>query len=144
MEFEIALFDEFAAARMRRIDDRHLIPLGNAVDRIHQREKMRFIVDIFLTVCGNQDIFARCQIHALKYITCFDFVHMIAQNLAHRRTGHENRLAVDALAQQIAAGMLGVGEVDVGNMVDNLAVDHLGHIPVPAAVAGFHVENRNF
>ena len=37
--------------------------------------------------------------------------------------------------------MLGIGQVDVGDVVHDGAVNHFGHVPVPASVAGFHVED---
>ena len=37
--------------------------------------------------------------------------------------------------------MLRVGEIDVGDVVDDLAVDHLTDVPIPAAVAGLHVKD---
>ncbi len=37
--------------------------------------------------------------------------------------------------------MLGIGQVDVTDVVDNLSVDHLTDIPVPAAIARLHVED---
>lgn len=37
--------------------------------------------------------------------------------------------------------MLGVRQVDVADVVNDLAVDHLAHVPVPAAVARLHMED---
>ena len=39
--------------------------------------------------------------------------------------------------------MLGIGQVDVTDVVDDLAVDHLADVPVPTAVARLHVEDGN-
>ena len=44
-------------------------------------------------------------------------------------------------AQQVFAGDVAVGHVDVADVVDDLAVDLLGHALVEAAVAGLHVED---
>ena len=37
--------------------------------------------------------------------------------------------------------MLGIGQVDVTDVVDDLPVDHLADVPVPTAVARLHVED---
>lgn len=50
MKFEFPLFDKLGAARMRRIDHRHLILLGDVIDRSHEAHKMLLVVDIFLSV----------------------------------------------------------------------------------------------
>ena len=66
---------------------------------------------------------------------------MIVQDFTHGRAGDEDGLAVQSLGEQIPSGVLGVRQVDVADVVHNLAVDHLAHIPVPAAVARFHMED---
>ena len=46
---------------------------------------------------------------------------------------------MQALGEQVAAGVLGVDEVEVGHVVDDAAVGLLGDVLVEAAVAGLHV-----
>ena len=46
---------------------------------------------------------------------------------------------MQALGEQVAPRVLGVGEVEVGDVVDEAAVGLLRHVLVEAAVAGLHV-----
>ena len=49
---------------------------------------------------------------------------------------------MQSLGQQVAAGVLGVDQVEVGDVVDQPPVGLLGHVQVEAAVAGLHVVRR--
>ena len=46
MKGKMTLLDEFPAARMRRIDDRHLIRFGNPIHRTHEAQEIFFVIDI--------------------------------------------------------------------------------------------------
>jgi len=41
----------------------------------------------------------------------------------------------------VAAGVLGVNEVEVGDVVDDSSVGFFGDVEIEAAVTGFHVED---
>ena len=47
-----------------------------------------------------------------------DLVAEVLEHLAHRRARHEDAARVQALGEQVAARVLGVGEVEVGDVVD--------------------------
>jgi hypothetical protein len=53
--------------------------------------------------------------------------------------GDVDPAALEAFAQKVHAAALGVGEQDVAAVVDDAAVDLLGHAVVVAAVPGLHV-----
>ena len=127
--------DEFHAARMRGIDDRDLIDLGHVVDGLHQGKEVFLDVDVFLAVGADEDVTLLLQPQTAEHIALRNLFAVAFQHLAHGRAGDEDGLAVDAFAQQVTAAVLGVGQVDVADMIDDLSVDHLAHIPVPAAVA---------
>ena len=65
------------------------------------------------------------------------------QHLSHGGTGHIGALLRQAGVGQIAAGVLGVSHVHVGDDIHDAAVRFFGQALVLAAVAGFHVENGN-
>ncbi len=65
------------------------------------------------------------------------------QHLAHGRAGLDHRLRPQPLCQQVAAGVLGQRQVDVGEVVHHLAVELLRDPGVEAAVPGLHVEDRD-
>ena len=84
------------------------------------------------------------QAEAFEHVALVDARAVGLDDFAHGRAGHEDGLAVDAFAEEVAPRVFGVGQVDVRDVVHDFAVDHLGHVPVPAAVAGLHVEDRDF
>ena len=47
-------------------------------------------------------------------------------------------------SQQVVAGDVGIGQIDVGGMVDDPAIGLFRHALVKAPVAGFHVKNWYF
>ena len=85
----------------------------------------------------------RAELQPLEHVGRGDAGPVGVQHFAHRRAGEVNSPRMDALGQQIAAGVLGVHQVEVADVVDDAAVDFLGHVEVERAVAGFHVVDRN-
>ena len=144
MELKPALFNKFFGTRVGRVNHRHLVALGHVVDSLHQAEKVLFVVNVFLPMSRNKQVIARRQAHALENITLFNLCHVVAQNLPHGGAGNKNGFAVYALAEQVTAGMLGIGQVDVADMIHNFTVDHLRHVPIPAPVTRLHMENGDF
>ena len=63
----------------------------------------------------------------------------MVQHLKHGRTVLIT-LSAGALHVAVLAGNVAVGEVDIGNVVNNLAVGLLGHPLVEATVTSLHVE----
>ena len=50
---------------------------------------------------------------------------------------------MNPLRQEVAAGVLGIDEVEVGDVVNKSPIGLLGNVLVEAAVAGFHVIDGN-
>ena len=69
------------------------------------------------------------------------FAQVRAQDLGHGAARHVGALGGAARVLEVAAGVLGVGQVHVGDDVDDAAVGLLGQALVLAAVAGLHVED---
>ncbi len=65
------------------------------------------------------------------------------QNLGHRRARDVCTLLREAAVGKIAACVLTIGHIHVGNDVHNPAVGFLGQALVLAAVTGLHMEDRN-
>ncbi len=68
---------------------------------------------------------------------------VVIYHLQNGVAGDENAMAGDALAEQVGPAALGVGHEHVAGVIDNAAVDFLGHAVVVAAVARLHVIHRN-
>ncbi len=132
------------AARMHRVNDRHTGFFRDAVHRTHQIHEVFFVVNVLLTVGREQDVLPRCKPQPGQHLAGVYLPAVGRQHLGHGAAGDKDGFPVDALIQQIAAGMLGVGQVYVTDVVHNLAVNHLADIPVPAAVPRLHVKNGDF
>lgn len=70
-----------------------------------------------------------------------DFAQVFAQHLGHGASRHVSALFGQAALRQVAARVLGVGQVHVADDVHNAAVGLLGQALVLAAVASLHVED---
>ena len=73
----------------------------------------------------------------------FDFLQIIVQHLGHGATGDIRAFLGQATVSEIAAGMLAVGHVHITDDVNDAAIGLLGEAFIFAAVACFHVENRD-
>ena len=141
MELEGPLLDKLHAAGVGGVDHRYLVFLGHVVDGIHQLHEVALVVDVLLPVGGNQDIAPLFQAQPLQGVAGVDGLHVGLEDLPHGGAGDEDGLSVDALPHQVAPGVLGIGHVDVADMVHDFAVHHFRYVPVPAAVARLHVED---
>ena len=90
---------------------------------------------------GEQDVFALFQAKALVYVAGLDFLEILVQNLGHRAAGDIGAFLGQAAVGKIAARVLAVGHVHVGNDIHDAAVGLFGQALILAAVAGLHVED---
>ena len=77
------------------------------------------------------------------YVGSLDPGGVSLQDLSHRTTGTDDLVRRDPLAEKVRAGDLGVGQVNVGSMVDDTAIDLLWDPAVEASVPRLHVEDGN-
>ena len=138
---EIHRLQPLAAARMAGVQNGHVIGLGQAVDGGEQVEEVLLGVDVLFPVGGQQHILVRFQAQTFQHVAGLDLGKVGVQYLGHGAAGHKGALLGGALGIQVAAGMLGVAHVHVGNVVDDAAVGLLRQALVKAAVAGLHVED---
>lgn len=130
-----------AGARVAGVQDRHVVLLGQRVDRSEQAREVRLGVDVFLSVGGEQHVALGLQAELGQDVRGLDLVQVGAQDLRHGRPRDVGALRGAAGVLEVAAGVLGVGQVDVGDHVDDAAVGLLGQALVLAAVAGLHMED---
>ena len=143
VEFKARGLQPFPRARMARIKDRHIILLRHSVDGREEREEVLFRVDVFLTVRRQEDVSTFLQPQTLMDIRRLNLGKILVKDLRHRRARHIGAFLRETAISQIPAGVLGVGHVDIGDDVDNPAVRLFREAFVLAAVAGFHVEDRD-
>lgn len=141
VELEARRLEALAGARVAGVQDRHVVLLGQRVDRGEQAREVGLGVDVLLAVGGQQHVALRLQAELGEDIGGLDLAQVGAQDLCHGRAGDVGALRGAAGVLEVAAGVLGVGQVDVGDHVDDAAVGLLGQALVLAAVAGLHVED---
>ena len=141
VQLEAGGLQALAGARVAGVQDRHVVFLGQRVDRGEQAREVRLGVDVLLTVRGQQHVLLRLQAELGEDVGGLDLAQVGAQDLGHGRARDVGALRGAAGVLEVAAGVLGVGQVDVGDHVDDAAVGLLGQALVLAAVAGLHVED---
>ena len=141
VQLEAGGLQALAGARVAGVQDRHVVPLGQRVDRGEQAREVRLGVDVLLAVRGEQHVALGLQAELGEDIGALNLVQVGAQDLGHGRARDVGTLRRAAGILEVAARVLGVGQVDVGDHVDDAAVGLLGQALVLAAVARLHVED---
>ena len=77
------------------------------------------------------------------HIGCFDRRKIRVEHLCHGGAGDINALLGQAALVEVLPGVLGIGQIHVGDDVHNPAVGLLRQALVLAAVARLHVEDGN-
>ena len=143
IELEPGGLEALPAARMAAVQDGHIVLLGHLIDGNKERQEVLLRVDVLLAMGAQEDILPLLQAQALVDVAGLDLSQVVVQDLRHRRTSHVGALLGQTGVGEIAAGMLGVGHIDIGDDIDNPAVRLLRQALVLAAVAGLHVEDRD-
>ena len=141
VQLEAGGLQALAGARVAGVQDRHVVLLGQRVDGGEQAREVGLGVDVLLAVGGQQHVLLRLQAEHGEDVTRLDLVQVGAQDLGHGRARDVGALGGATGVLEVAAGVLGVGQVDVGDHVDDAAVGLLGQALVLAAVARLHVED---
>ena len=129
--------------RVAAIQNRHIILRRHLVDGIEQAQEVLFRVDVLLSVGAQEDVLALLEAQARMDVGCLDLGEIVMQHLRHRRAGHVRALLRKARVCQVAAGVLRIGHIDIGDNVYNTAVRLLRQALILATVAGLHVEDRD-
>ena len=141
VQLEAGGLQALAGARMAGVQDRHVVFLRQRVDRGEQAREVGLRVDVLLAVGGEQHVALGLQAELGEDVACLDLVQVSTQDLGHGRAGYVGALRRAAGVLEVAARVLGVGQVDVGDDVHDAAVSLLGQALVLAPVAGLHVED---
>ena len=141
VELEAGGLQALAGARVAGVQDRHVVLLGQGVDGGEQAREVGLGVDVLLAVGGQQHVAPGLKAELGQDVGGLDLVQVGAQDLGHGRARHVGALRGAAGVLEVAAGVLGVCQVDVGDHVDDAAVGLLGQALVLAPVARLHVED---
>ena len=141
VQLEAGGLQALAGARVAGVQDRHVVSLRQRVDGGEKAREVGLGVDVLLAVGGEQHVAPGLQAELGEDVGRLDLLQVGAQDLGHGRAGYVGALRRAAGVLEVAARVLGVGQVDVGDHVDDAAVGLLGQALVLAAVAGLHVED---
>ena len=141
VQLEAGGLQALAGARVAGVQDRHIVFFGQRVDRGEQAREVRLGVDVLLAVGGEQHVALGLQAELGEDVACLDLVQVSAQDLRHGRASDVGALRRAAGVLEVASGVLGVCQVDVGDDVHDAAIGLLGQALVLAAVARLHVED---
>ena len=141
VQLEARGLQALARARVAGVQDRHVVLLGQRIDGGEQAREVCLGVDVLLAVRREKHVALGLQAELGEDIGGLDLVQVGAQDFGHGRARDVGALRGAAGVLEVATGVLGVGQVDVGDHVDDAAVGLLGQALVLAAVARLHVED---
>ena len=141
VQLEAGGLQALAVARVAGVQDLHVVFLRECVDRREQAREVRLGVDVLLAVGRKQHVALGLQTELGEDIRSLDLVQVGTKDLCHGRARDIGALRGAAGVPEVAARVLGVCQVDVGDHVDDAAVSLLGQALVLAAVARLHVED---
>ena len=126
---------------MRRHDDALPETLADGVENVDELSKLVIKIDILFAVTADDEVVAIDQTEALEHVRCLDLRQVMVKNLEHRAAGLDDTIGRKTFAQEVFTRNGAVGQVDVADVVDDLAIDLLGDALVEAAVARLHVKD---
>ena len=141
VQLEAGLLQTLFAAGMAAVQHGHVVLLRHFIDGSKEAYEVLLRVDVLLPVGGEQNVLALFQSQAGVDIAGLDFLQVLVEHFGHGAAGDVGALLGHALSVQVAAGMLGVAQVHVRDVVHDAAVGLLGQALVKAPVARFHVED---
>ena len=134
-------FESLAGTRVGGHDDAQPILLREAIQRFHQLCEVPIRIHVLLAMTTHHKILLLFQTQTGQHIGRVDLRQVMMNHLVHRAARLDHAVGRDPLAQQVLAGDIAVGQVDVRKMIDHLAVAFLRNALVEAAVARLHVED---
>ena len=143
VQLEAALLQTLPAAGMAGIQDGQIVLFSHLVDSGEQRGKVLLGVDILLAVGRQQNVLALLETQTLVDIGRLDFFQILMQHLGHGGAGHIGALLRQPGIGQIAACVLRIGHVHIGDDIHDAAVCLLRQTLILAAVTSLHVEDGN-
>ena len=143
VQLESGLLQTLPTAGMAAVEHGHVILLRHFIDGRKEAYKVLLRVDVLLPVGGKQNVLALFQSQAGVDVAGLDFVQVLVEHFGHGAAGDVGALLGQAVLRQVAAGVLRVAQVHVGDNVHDTAVGLLGQALVLAAVASLHVKNRD-
>ena len=143
VKLEAAGLQALARARVAAIENRHIILLRHLVDCVEKRQEVLLRVDILLAMGAQKNVLPFLQPQPSMNIRSFNLRQVVMQHFRHRGAGHVRALLRQTSISQVPACVLGISHVHIRDDIHDAAVGLLRQALVFAAVAGFHVEDRD-
>ncbi len=143
IELESGCLETLPRAGMAAIQNRHIVLRRHLVDGIEQAQEVLLRVDVLLAVGTQEDVLSLFESEAGVDVAGLYLCEVVMQHLRHRRARDVRALLREARVGQVAACVLGVGHIDIGDDVHDATVRLFRQALVLAAVAGLHVEDRD-
>ena len=131
------------AARVAAVQTRHVVLFGHFIDGGKEARDVFLRIDVFFAVGAEQNVLALFETEAGVDVARFDLCEVLVQNFGHGAAGHVRAFLGQAAVSEVAASVFGVSHVHVADNVHDAAVGLFGQAFILAAVASFHVENRD-
>ena len=131
------------AARVATVQNRHVVLFGHLVDGGKEAREVLFGVDVFFAVGAKQNVLALFEAEAGVNIARFNLREVLVQDFGHGAAGHVRAFLGQATVCEVTASVFGVGHVYIADDIHDAAVGLFGQAFILAAVARFHVENRD-
>ena len=141
MENEVPRLDDLPAPRVGGVYDGEAVSLRDVVDPRHEREEVPLVIQVLLPVGGEENVPVLLEVQPFQHGAFLYTLPVCIQHLPHGGSRDEDMFLPEALGKEVSPGVLGVGEVDVRNMVHYLPVDLFGDVLIEAPVPRLHVED---
>ncbi len=113
------------AVNRERIEDGHVVFFRHGHDGGEQGAEILLLVDDYLTEVGKQDVSGVFQAQPLMDVRAFNGRQVFMEHLRHRRAGDVHPLLGQAAIVELFPGVVGVGQVQIGDVVVNAPVGFL-------------------
>ena len=143
VKLEARCGEAVTAARVTAVEYRHVVLFGHLVDGGKEAREVLLGVDILFAVSAEPDVLAFFESETFVNVARLDLCEILVQHFGHGAAGHVGAFLGESAVGQVAAGVFGVGHVHVADDVHDAAVGLLWQAFVLAAVASFHVKNRD-
>ena len=140
---EATLLQTLATTGMARVQDGQIVLFCHLVDSGEQRSEILLCVDVFLPVDRQKDVLSLLQSQTGVNIECFNLTKVLMKYLCHGKISNIGALFGQTGVCQIAASMLGVRHIHIGDDVHETAIGFFRKKLVIAAVARFHMKDRD-
>lgn len=136
VKLEARRLEALARTRVARVQNRHVVLRSHLVDGVEKRQKVLLRVNVLLAMRAQQNVLPLLQPQPRMNIRSLNLGQVVMQHFRHGRSGHIRALLRQPRICQIAARMLAIRHVHVGNDIHDAPVRLFRQALVYTAMAG--------